>query len=172
MKVFLFFEGFEKWRVKSLFEKMHKKGYVFTKTGWHSFYFEEVEPKEVTYAFDWQALNKNERIEYLSLKSDWTFTESIGTRYWYFKEKSSSDKGLDYFNDNESKSQFYYRQIKTYTLWALTLDFLSVSVIYNPTPWQWVNVIAGINISMSIYLYYLAIRYCLRSKKISSSLNE
>lgn len=172
MKVFLFFEGFEKRRVKSLFEKMHTKGYVFTKTGWHSFYFEEVEPKEVTYAFDWQALNKNERIEYLSLKSDWTFTESIGTRYWYFKEKSSSDKGLNFFNDNESKSQFYYRQIKTYILWALTLDMLSIPVIYNPVPWWYANVAGYLNILISFYLYYLAIRYYLRFKKVKSNLIE
>jgi hypothetical protein len=171
MKVTRNFGGFERKNEKKFLEKMYNKGYVLADHKFITYYFEKVRPKEVVYVFDYQILNDEEEKEYLSLKSDWTFTAKNGAFYWYFKETSDNEKNSEFFNNNESKSVFYLKHIKICIVMAVNMTVIGMAgVLINLN--QTFFTVGYISLFMAIYYYYLAVKYYLRSKRVKSNIQE
>lgn len=171
MKVTRNFGGFERKNEKKFLEKMYSKGYLLTDHKFLTYYFEEVIPKKVVYVFDYQILNVEEEKEYLSLKSDWTFTAKNGALYWYYKQTSENEENPEFFNNNESKSLFYLKHIKIFIVMAVMTTVSGIAGILINLNQSFLTV-GYISLFLAIYYYYLAIKYYLQSKSVKSNIQE
>lgn len=93
-------------------EEMAMKGYKLADVGFFRYTFEETEPCELIYQFDFKGLKQDDLDEYLQLYEDagWEHVTRFGSWY-YFCRKKEEAMDMSLFNDNTSKKEKYKRLI-------------------------------------------------------------
>jgi len=96
---------------KAFLEDMATKGYKLKKASFMKYEFEEIEPMNLSYQFDFRVLNKNKEKDYLSYFEDWEFICRFGSWYYFAKEIEEGHVDSSIFNDNKSKQAMFRRLI-------------------------------------------------------------
>lgn len=91
---------------KKYLEEKAKQGLLLKKVGFGWYDFEEAEPSDVVYDFDFQIVSKKNEEDYLSFFGDWEFVVRFGG--WYYFRKPKTDNNV-LFSNNESKRKMYDR---------------------------------------------------------------
>lgn len=92
-------------------EDMAKKGYKLTSVGFGRYTFEEIQPVEAVYQFDFKGIDQRKEDEYLQFYEDagWECITRFGGWYYFYQEKQNDDTDLSIFNDNASKREKFKR---------------------------------------------------------------
>lgn len=107
----LFFAWNEE-KERAFLEDMARKGYRLSAIGFGKYIFEEIEPADIVYQFDFKGMDYNDIEEYLQYYKDagWTCIQSYGGWYYFWQEKND-DTDLSIFNDNASAREKYKRLV-------------------------------------------------------------
>lgn len=111
------------WNMKkeqSWLEEQARNGLILKLVGFMSYEFEEGEPQDLVFQFDFQVLNKKNEQEYLDLFQDWHLVNRVGSWYYFYKLRSN-DKTDVIYNDNQSKKEMYTRLAVILAVVALPL---------------------------------------------------
>jgi hypothetical protein len=103
--------GLEHGRRKKFLEDMAAKGYILSKVGIGSYYFNETEKSNLIYQADFKGINmKITEEEYLQMYEDsgWKLATAFGGWYYFYHE-SDGNPDVSIFNDNESAAGVYKR---------------------------------------------------------------
>ena len=93
---------------KKWLESMAKEGWILKSVGFGSYTFYKDQPKDIVYEFDFNFLSNQQEEDYLSYFKDWNYVGTIGSWYYFYKERKD-DMDLSIFNNNESKRKLYGR---------------------------------------------------------------
>lgn len=107
---------------KEWLEDMARQGYVLKVVKPFIYYFEETEPQDLVYQFDFQILSKSKRSEYLEVFKDWTYVSNCGSWFYFYKVRST-EKENKIYSDNASKKAMYRRLIGFLLLAAFPLYY-------------------------------------------------
>lgn len=117
---------------KAFLEEMARQGYFLTECKFGKYIFEEKEPCEVVYDFDFQILHKDEEEEYLSLVEGWTYVARYGSWYYFYKDKELGEPYSIYTN-NESRQAMFRRLLIFLLIVGLPL-YINLLVIFPNQP--------------------------------------
>lgn len=105
---------------KRYLEDKAREGLLLRRVGFGWYEFNQTEPKELIYDFDFQIVsNKNEK-EYLSFFEDWEYVTRFGGWY-YFRKVASNESSL--YSNNETKRKMYNQLIGFLLLVAFPLYY-------------------------------------------------
>lgn len=103
----LFF-AWQQAKEKEYLEQKALNGFLLTKVGFGYYEFEESEPKDMVYEFDFRVISKKELKEYLELFTDWELVMQYGGWLYFRKERTLNN---EIYNDNSSKKEMFRRLI-------------------------------------------------------------
>ncbi len=169
-KVYKIFPGSERKNVKKFLEKMFLDGYKLINIKRNTYYFEKVEPKNVTYEFDFQILKKEEENEYLSYETEWNFTANRGGNYWFYIEKDIDGNHIPFFNNNESKILFLSRHLRLYIVITSFMVINSIVLLLNP--YKIFNYFGYYSLLITLWFGYTALKYLSRLIKVKNDILE
>jgi hypothetical protein len=93
---------------KKYLEEKAKQGYKLVNVKLGKYYFEEAEPNDVIYQFDFRMLGKQDESEYLEMHGDWELVLRFGGWY-YFRKEGTNEESL--FSNNEGTKSLLLRLI-------------------------------------------------------------
>jgi hypothetical protein len=130
----------EEKRVKKLFfawgmdkekvwlESMAKEGWILKSVGFGSYTFYKDEPRDIVYEFDFNFLSRKQEAEYLSYFEDWNHVGTIGSWYYFFRERKD-DMDLSIFNNNDSIKRLYRRLLLFLVLFGFPMYYIFLILI-------------------------------------------
>ncbi len=107
---------------KLYLEEKAKQGLKLIKIGFGVYYFEESEPEDVTFQFDFRMFGKKDEEEYLALYDEWELVQRYGGWY-YFRKVKTSDVEDSIYSNVESKRGMFLRLIGFLLLVAFPLYY-------------------------------------------------
>ncbi len=114
---------------KKYLEEKAKEGYKLKKVTLGKYYFEETEPKNLVYQFDFRMFSRKEEKEYLDLFEDWEFIFRFGGWYYFCKESSNENESI--FSNVESKRNMFLRLIGFLLLTGFPLYYQTIILLPN-----------------------------------------
>lgn len=91
---------------KAWLEAQAKQGLVLVKLGLFKYYFEESDPQDLVYQFDFQVLSKDKEEDYLDLFQEWMFVARYGGWYYFYKPDTPGERNDIYMNNTSKQSMF------------------------------------------------------------------
>lgn len=103
-------------------EEQALEGYKLTGVGIFRYTFDEIEPKALSYQFDFNVISQDELGSYYQLYEDAGFEHitTFGSWHYFCCEKSKTSQN-DIFNDNTSKMEKYKRLLLFLCLTAIPM---------------------------------------------------
>ena len=110
---------------RKFLEEMASKGFRLVDVGFGTYEFEEAEPENLIYQFDFRGIDKIKEDEYLQIYEDagWRFVSRFGRWYYFAKERGDEESVPAIFSDNESKRARYRRLLVVLIIVGLPLYY-------------------------------------------------
>ncbi len=100
------FFAWQQQKEKNYLEKKAMEGLLLKKMGLGYYDFEESEPKDMVYEFDFRMINKKQLEEYLEMFQDWEMVIHYGGWFYFRKERTLNN---EIYNDFDSKKNMFTR---------------------------------------------------------------
>ena len=118
---------------KKWLEDQAKNGLILVEAKFGKYYFEQSEPQDLVYDFDFQMIHKSTEDEYLEFFEDWTKACRFGGWYYFYKPRENSDKDKIY-SDYKSKKSMFTRLMGFLALVGFPLIYQSLIIFPNMDP--------------------------------------
>lgn len=161
---------------KAWLETMAKQGFILKKVGLFKYFFEQEQPVDLVYQFDFQILNKETEEDYLSLFQDWTLAAKFGSWYYFYKPSSIDEKNEIYM-DNTSKRSMFRRLLGFLVIVAFPL-YYQIAFTYprmDPAKLEYPNFYFFMRIIVIVLLVlwaYAFIRILLIARQFKNNVRE
>lgn len=110
MKVNKMFFAWQEEKEREFLEEKAREGYRLVNAYIGRYEFEQCEPCELVYQFDFKGIDSTPEDEYLQLFSDdgWTYISRVGGWYYFYKEQVEGED-ISLYNDYDSIKKKYQR---------------------------------------------------------------